>query len=90
MIDKDKIKTQNLVLQWKCDEIVKKQIWEENMYVQLVIQESANLFLSNYIQEYTKYLQKRSETLKDNRRNSTDRFQDVVKAVSELLKTCVS
>lgn len=74
---------------WLCDKIVAAQIDWENAYVQLITQRSSNLFLSNYIDWYVWYLYNRETQLKNLRKNSTDRFLDVVRAVPNLVHKCV-
>ena len=85
----DRIKTINMIAKWTCKNAVSNQISNENRYVQLVIQKSAYLFLNIYMQSYMNYLQNRSETLKSTRKNTTDRFLDVVRAVPQLIRSCV-
>ncbi len=74
---------------WSCDKIVATQIDWENTYVQLIVQRSSNLFLSNYVEWYMWYLYDRETKLKNLRKNSTDRFLDVVRAIPHLVKKCV-
>ena len=72
-----------------CDKIVQAQIDGENAYVQLVIQRSSNLFLTNSVKWYVWYLYDRWNKLKTLRKNTTDRWLDVVRAVPNLQKQCV-
>ncbi len=74
---------------WLCDKMVAAQIDWENAYVQLITQRASNLFLSNYIDWYVWYLYYRENQLKNLRKNSTDRFLDVVRAVPNLVHKCV-
>jgi len=85
---KDDVKIKRWLAAWDCDKLVQSQIDRENLYVQLVIQRSSNLFLSNYIEWYLWYLYDRWEKLKTLRKDTTDRFLDVVRAVPNLVKQC--
>jgi hypothetical protein len=69
--------------------LVQSQIENENKYVQVVVQKSANLFEENYIEWYMQYLYDRSVKLKSLWKNVEDRWMDVIRAVPYLLKTCV-
>lgn len=71
-----------------CKNAVEQQIEEEDAYVQVVIQEASNLFLSNYIEWYLKYLYDRWIKLKSLWRDSTDRWLDVARAVPHLTNKC--
>ena len=73
---------------WRCYEIVQNQIEWENIYVQLITQKASTSFLSNYIEWYVSYLYERWNKLRTLRKNSTDRFLDVVRAVPQLLGQC--
>lgn len=72
----------------ECHKIVASQISSEAEYTSLVIKRSSNLFLSNYINGYISYLEKRTNNLKSIRKNSSDKFLDVVRSVSMLTDTC--
>ena len=72
-----------------CKKAVKQQIESENNYVKTTIQNSSNLFLSNYIKWYIEYLQNRQQNLESTEKNITDRLLDIVRAVPHLVKTCV-
>ena len=85
----DRNTTLSRLSDWTCEKVVRTQIDEENEYVQLVIQRSANLFLKNYIEWYLKYGYERLNKLKKKWRESTDRWLDVVRAVPHLVATCV-
>ena len=76
------------VAKWVCDDIVSNQIKSENIYTKLVMKKSANLFQKNYFEWYTSYMHNRMETLQSTRRNSVDKFLDVVRAVPQLIKKC--
>ena len=71
-----------------CKKIVEDQIDLEKDYVNLIIKKSSNLFLANYINWYISYLYDRENKLKKLRKDSTDRFLDVVKAVPGMAKHC--
>jgi hypothetical protein len=73
---------------WACDKIVQRQIKWENDYVSLVIQRSSNLFLSNYVEWYMKYLYERQRKLQKLRKDSSDRWFDVTNAVPCLQHIC--
>lgn len=85
----DRIKTINRLSKWDCNSAIQKQIKNENNYVREVIQRQWNLFTKNYVQEYLKYLQDRTNTLKDTRSKSKDRLLDISRAVPKLIKKCV-
>lgn len=82
---------EDIVIQkmWICGQVVKRQIDNENSYVQLVILQSGNLFLQNYRQWYLSYLYGRSQKLQKTWSDITDKFLDVVRAVPQLVHTCV-
>lgn len=71
-----------------CDIIIKKQIDNENNYVQLVARKSSNLFLSNYLEWYISYMYDRQQNLQKLWKDSTDRFLDVARGVPCLQKKC--
>jgi len=79
----------NRLADWRCEQLVQSQIENENKYVQVVVQKSANLFEENYIEWYMQYLYDRSVKLKSLWKNVEDRWMDVIRAVPYLLKTCV-
>ena len=72
-----------------CNSLVKEQIKQENEFVREVIQRQSNLFIENYVTEYFKYVDKRTNTLKDTLSKSRDRLLDIVRAVPKLIKKCV-
>lgn len=72
----------------ECQKIVSSQISSEVKYTSLIIKKSSNLSLSNSINSYISYLENRSNNLKTIRKNSSDRFLDVVRNVSMLIDTC--
>ena len=72
----------------ECYNIVYSQISAEVEYISLVNKRSSNLFLSNYINGYISYLENRANNLKSTRKNSTDRFLDVVRGVPMLTHQC--
>jgi len=74
---------------WPCENATQTQIENENYYVQTVVQNSANLFMENYIEWYLQYLYDRSNKLKDIWRSSENRWVDVIRAIPYLLKNCV-
>lgn len=73
----------------KCNNFVDKQLSWENAYVKLITQRSANLFLSNYIQWYMSYMYERQMNLQKLRKESNDRFLDVVRGTPCLQSKCV-
>ena len=73
----------------RCNEFIENQISWENKYVQLITKRSANHFLSNYIQWYMSYMFERQMKLQKLRKDSTDRFLDVVREVPCLQNKCV-
>ena len=79
----------NRLSDWRCENLVQSQIENENRYVQVVLQNSANLFMENYIEWYMQYLYDRSVKFKSLWKNVEDRWMDVIRAVPYLLKTCV-
>lgn len=81
-------KSNTIIARNQCEKIIKDQIKSENDYVSLITKKSSDLFLSNYIKSYTSYLYSREDQLKKTRKDSTDRFLDVVRAVPHLVKTC--
>lgn len=85
----DKWKFVTRLAKWACEDVVQSQIENENQYVQTVMQNSANLFMENYIEWYLQYLYDRSNKLKDMWRSTEDRWMDVIRAVPYLLKACV-
>lgn len=73
-----------------CDTIIAKQIDWENSYVTLVIQRSSNLFLSNFIEWYFSYLYERQQKLQKLRKDSSDRWLDVTRAIECLQNVCTT
>ena len=71
-----------------CDDIIKRQKAWENNYVQLIIKRSSNRFLTNYMEWYLSYMYDRQQTLQKLRKDSSDRFWDIVRAVPCLQKKC--
>ena len=86
---KDKDKIIKRLSNSSCDKMVAKQIDWENAYTQLIVQRASNLFLSNYVKWYIRYLYDRENKLKSIQKNSSDRFLDIVRAVPHLVKQCV-
>ncbi len=72
----------------ECNNLTNSQISSEVEYTSLVIKRSSNLFLSNYINGYISYLEKRTNNLKSIWKNSSDRFLDVVRGVPMLTNKC--
>lgn len=89
--DKDAVihKNSTKTTTWDCDKIVQRQIKWENDYVSLVIQKSSNLFLSNYVEWYMSYLYERQRKLQKLRKDSSDRWFDVINGVPCLQHICV-
>ena len=89
---KDKEETISRLAKWKnwlvCDDIIKNQINWENNYVKIIIKNSSNLFLTNYLEWYISYMYNRQQTLQKLRKDSSDRFWDVVNAIPCLQKKC--
>ena len=85
----DRSTTINRVSNWVCHNAVNAQISSENSYVKLVIQQSSNLFLANYIQWYMNYLIGRSNTVMDKQQKIKDWFLDIVNDVPQLVRQCV-
>ena len=85
----DRWKVVDRLADWACERVVQSQIENENQYVQTVLQNSANLFMENYIEWYFQYLYDRSIKFKDTWRSAEDRWVDVIRAVPYLLKQCV-
>ena len=76
------------IFQNECNRIVSEQISAEIEYTSLIIKRSSNLFLSNYINGYMSYLEKRSNTFKQTWKDSADKFFDVVRAIPMLISKC--
>lgn len=72
----------------ECSKITASQISSEVEYTSLVIKRSSNLFLSNYLNGYISYLESRTNNLKSIRKDSTNKFLDIVRGVSMLTDTC--
>ena len=85
----DRSVIKNRVSNWACHNKVQTQINAENAYVKLVIQQSSNLFLSNYIKWYMDYLRGRSNNVKSKQEKIKNWFLDIVNAVPKLIKQCV-
>lgn len=88
-VSNDKNKIINRTSSWACDKIVERQIKWENDYVTLTIQKSSNLFLSNYVEWYMSYLYERQRKLQKLRKESSDRWFDVINGVPCLQHICV-
>lgn len=71
-----------------CRNNVKSFIEAETAYTKYSIQLASNKLLNTYIDTYKEYLDGRSKTLTSIRRNSADRFSEVVKAVPKLVSRC--
>lgn len=80
----DKNKTIKRLSDNSCDRIIERQIDWENAYVVLVIQKSANLFLSNYVEWYISYLYQRQQKLEKLIKDIWDRWLDVTRWVPHL------
>lgn len=80
----DKSKTIKRLSDNSCDKIIERQIDWENAYVVLVIQKSANLFLSNYVEWYISYLYERQQKLEKLIKDVWDRRLDVTRWVPNL------
>ena len=89
MQSNDGANTKNRVSNWVCHSAVQRQIEAENSYVKLVIQESSNLFLSNYIKWYMDYIREKSNTVKSKQTQIKNNFFDIVNGVPKLIKQCV-
>lgn len=85
----DRSRTINRVSNWVCHNAVNTQINAENSYVKLVIQQSSNLFLTNYIKWYMNYLRGRSDIVRSKQQKIKNWFLDIVNAVPQLVKQCV-
>lgn len=86
----DKYKVIERLSNWQvCNQAIKQQVEWEKLYVEWVEMETSNLYLSNYIEWYLWYLYDRWNKLKSLRRDSVDRFLDVVRAVPNLVNQCV-
>ena len=85
----DTAHTINRVSDWRCHNFVTEQIDAENAYVKLVIQQSSNLFLSNYILWYMDYLRERSNNLRSTQTKIKNNFLNIVRGVPKLIKQCV-
>lgn len=85
----DRKKTVNRISNWVCHNAVTTQINAENAYVKLVIQQSSNLFLYNYINWYMNYLIWRSNNVRSTQTKIKNSFMDIVNAVPQLIKQCV-
>jgi hypothetical protein len=85
----DKYTTAIKVSNWVCNTAVNTQINAENSYVKLVIQQSSNLFLSNYIKWYMDYLRGRSDNVRSKQQKIKNNFFDIVNAVPKLVRQCV-
>ena len=85
----DRSTTINRVSNWACHNKVQTQITAENAYVKLVIQQSSNLFLWNYIDWYMNYLRGRSDNVRSTQTKIKNLFMDIVNAVPQLVKQCV-
>lgn len=87
--DKDRVR-ERLSGGGLCNQIIQEQIDGERQYVERVEMDASNLYLSNYIEWYLWYLYNRWNKMKSLRRDSVDRFLDVVRAVPNLVNQCVS
>ena len=85
----DRSAIKNRVSNWSCHNKVQTQINAENAYVKLVIQQSSNLFLSNYIKWYMDYLRGRSNNVISTQEKIKNWFLDIVNAIPKLIKQCV-
>lgn len=85
----DRSTTINRVSNWVCHNRVQTQISAENAYVKLVIQQSSNLFLTNYIKWYMDYLRGRSDNVRSKHNKIMNNFLDIVNAVPKLVRECV-
>lgn len=85
----DKSTTINKVSNWACHDKVQTQISAENAYVKLVIQQSSNLFLMNYMKGYMDYLRGRSNNVRSTQEKIKNKFLDIVNAIPRLVKECV-
>lgn len=72
-----------------CNNIVLRQITWENNYVSSVIQSSFNLYLSNYMEWYIKYLYDRQLRFQSLFKEAKNRWLDIVRAVPCLQHKCV-
>ena len=77
----DRRTTINRVSNWVCHNKVQTQINAENAYVKLVIQQSSNLFLINYIEWYMDYLRGRSDNVRSKHNKILNNFLDIVNAI---------
>ena len=84
----DKTEVKKRLSEWYCQNIINKQINWEKEYVKLIAKRSSYKFLANYIQWYFSYLYNRQQKLQKLRKDSTDRFLDVARAVPCLQKKC--
>ncbi len=85
----DRSLTINRVSKWACHNFVENQISAENAYVNLVIQQSSNLFLTNYIKWYMNYLRDRSNNVRSRHNKIINNFLDITNAVPKLIRECV-
>ena len=85
----DRETTVRRVSNWVCNNAVQTQINAENAYVKLVIQQSSNLFLLNYIQWYMNYLRGRADVVKQKQQKIKDGLLAIARQVPEIISECV-
>ncbi len=90
--DKYNYNSRDLIIQkisnHSCDNVVSRQIIWENNYVSSVMQNSFNVFLSNYMEGYMNYLNERQFRSQSLFKNAKDRWLDVIRATSCLQSKC--
>ena len=85
----DRTRIINIIANGSYNKLIQNRINAENLYTQLVLQKSSNLFLENYTAWYVSYVAWRSENLSNTRTKISNLFLDVIRAVPKLVKRCV-
>ena len=85
----DRETTKQRVSNWVCNNKVQTQINAENAYVKLVIQQSSNLFLLNYIQGYMDYLRGRADVVREKQEKIKDGLLAIARQVPKIISDCV-